>query len=209
MPEGTVVKLPAAAVEPGHECGGPEGGHREDHAAELHLRGLHGEEFAGPYRLEDRHASKGKKDYKLRMINLYFVARGKWDVLTSKEFGDNILKQKKEDAKKQGGGAMTAGFLTDKEMAKRGLKTVTGKHGGDSYFYSTFSLCDMVEVSAMRYAVLNETPERRCGGRPPRSAVCQGPGLSQPVAAHHQGRLGRARAGHEDIPTRARASTCR
>ena len=46
---------------------------------------------------------------------------------SSKEFGDNILKQKKEDVKKQGGGAMTAGFLTDKEMAKRGLKTVTGK----------------------------------------------------------------------------------
>ena len=43
-------------------------------------------------------------------------------------------------------------------MAKRGLKTVTGKHGGDSYFYSTFSLCDMVEVSATRYAMLTETP---------------------------------------------------
>ena len=100
---------------------------------------------------------KGKQGYALRAIDLYFVARGDWKVLTSKEFGDAYLKQRKQQADKQEGGAMTAGFLTDKELAKRGLKTVTGKHWGDRYFYSTITLCDMVEVSATRYAVLNET----------------------------------------------------
>ena len=54
---------------------------------------------------------------------------------------------------------MAAGFLTDKEMANRKLKSVTEKHWGDRYFYSTFSLFDMVEVRATRYAVLSETPD--------------------------------------------------
>ena len=159
MPEGTVVKLRPPLLRDGMTAA-------EKKAALLAILPpkCTFEEFTSPnsdapvtLKIE---SIKGKQRYMLRKINFYFVARGKWDVLTSKEFGDKILAKKKEaETKKEEGSTLAAGFLTDKEMAARKLKIVTKKTWGDRYFYSTFTLFDMVEVRATRYAVLSQTAD--------------------------------------------------
>jgi hypothetical protein len=159
MPEGTVVKLPRPLL-----------GKEMDAAAqratiEKILRFAHCDfdTFTARNSQAPVALDKGKaivnKGYTLRTIHVYFVARGSWRVLSSKDFGDTILKKRKEEAKKEGGSSVTGGFLTDKELAKRKLKSVTEKHWGDRYFYSTFWLFDMAEVSVTRYVFLSETPD--------------------------------------------------
>ena len=104
---------------------------------------------------------KSKRGYALRVINAGFVARGKWDVLVSKKFSDSMMTKKGGNANGKGGGGMLkrSGFLTKEEAAKRGLKIVSDKDGGDGWFYTTFALLDMVEVSATRYALLTKTAD--------------------------------------------------
>ena len=113
MPEGTVVKLPAPLMGQGMSAAAQKAAVEKIMPPNCTFEEFTAKNSQAPFALKIV-SPKGKKNYKLRMVNLYFVARGKWAVLSSKEFGDNILKQKKEDVKKQGGGAMTAGFLTDK-----------------------------------------------------------------------------------------------
>ncbi len=159
MPEGTVVKLRPPLLRDGMTAA-------EKKAAVIAILPpkCTFEEFTSPnsdapvtLKIE---SIKGKQQYMLRKINFYFVARGKWDVLTSKEFGDKILaKKRRRKRRRKRAAPLAAGFLTDKEMAARKLKIVTQKTWGDRYFYSTFTLFDMVEVRAMRYAVLSRTAD--------------------------------------------------
>ena len=83
-------------------------------------------------------------------------------MLISKEFSDTLMKKKggkPEDSKDASGMLRRSGFLTKEEAAKRGLKIVSGNGSGDGWFYTTFALMDMVEVSATRYALLTKTAD--------------------------------------------------
>ncbi len=157
MPEGTVIKLPPPLLGKEMDAAAQRAAIEKILPRHCTFEDFTAQNSQAPLTLKNRPLDK--KGYTLRKIDVYFVARGRWNVLSSKEFGDTILKKKKEEAKKDAGSSMTAGFLTDKEMAKRKLKSVTEKHWGDRYFYSTFCLFDMVEVSATRYVVLSETPD--------------------------------------------------
>ena len=195
MPEGTVIKLPPPLLGKEMDAAAQRAAIERILPRHCTFEDFTARNSQAPLALKNQ--PRDEKGYTLRTLHVYFVARGRWNVLSSKEFGDTILKKKKEEAKKDAGSSMTAGFLTDKEMAKRKLKSVTEKHWGDRYFYSTFCLFDMVEVSATRLRGPQRDARRRGDCRPHRPPVRQGQGLSQPVAADRQGRPGQTRAGTE------------
>ena len=87
----------------------------------------------------------------VRSIDFWFVAHGKWEVLESKEFLDNISKAK--DGENKNEVVSKTGFLTDTEMKKRGLKLDSTPEREMKFVYTTFSLFDQVELSATRLAV--------------------------------------------------------
>jgi hypothetical protein len=92
-----------------------------------------------------------------RAVDLWFVAHGKWTTLTSNKFADRVFKTKKQS--EEGKGVLVrAGFLTPAETRKRGLDAGEKARQKSRYFYTTFTLLDVVEVSVTRYAVLTQTP---------------------------------------------------
>jgi hypothetical protein len=93
-----------------------------------------------------------------RTIDVGFVAHGTWETLTSKKFGDGIVNTKKKENEEKGKTLSKSGFLTPEEMKARNLDTKPQDGREDRFFYTTFTLFDMVEVSATRYAVLTKTP---------------------------------------------------
>jgi hypothetical protein len=109
---------------------------------------------AAPHWLDIR-TVRGKGDGVIRTIDLGFIAYGDWDTFTSKKFGESIFKAAEKSDKKSI--LSRSGYLNDEEMAKRGLTASKGKIES-RYFYTTFTLFDMAEVSATRYAVLTKTP---------------------------------------------------
>ena len=160
MPEGTVVKLPPPLLDEGMDAAAQRAAIEKIIPRRYDFDAFTAHNSDAPVSVAlKKPKSQDSDKYTLRKIDVYFVARGSWDVLSSKAFSDTILKKKKEEVKKQpGGSSMTAGFLSDKEMQKRKLKAVTEKHWRDRYFYSTFRLFDEVEVSATRYVVVTDTP---------------------------------------------------
>jgi len=91
----------------------------------------------------------------VRSIDFWFVAHGKWEVLESKEFLDNLSKAKDGESKNEV--VSKSGFLTDAEMRKRGLKLDSTPEREMKFVYTTFSLFDQVELSATRLAVATRT----------------------------------------------------
>jgi len=87
----------------------------------------------------------------VRSIDLYFVARGKWEVLGSKEFLDSFAKPK--DGENKNEVVSKSGILTEAEMKERGLSIESTPACAMKFVYSTFSLFDQVELSATRLAV--------------------------------------------------------
>jgi hypothetical protein len=82
---------------------------------------------------------------------MWFVARGDWGILTSKEFLESVMKTKDEGKSRV---VSKSGVLTDEEMAKRKLTATTKAGYEERFVYTTFSLFDRVEISATRFAVL-------------------------------------------------------
>jgi hypothetical protein len=99
-----------------------------------------------------------------RTLDIAFVARGKWSVLTDPDFGKDILKAKKAAAGKQASNTVIkAGVLTDKELAARGLSAkgdIDGKivMRKEVWLQTTFHLFDQAEVSAARHVMITKGP---------------------------------------------------
>ncbi len=162
MPEGTMVKLPPPILADGLDAAAQQEAIMKFNVPlDCTWDDFVADDSHAPVRTKIITLKKGKPGYALRVMNAGFVARGKWDVLVSKKFSDTLTEKKGEKANAKGGGGMLrrSGFLTKEEAAKRGLKIVSGKEGGDSWFYTTFALMDMVEVSATRYALLTKTAD--------------------------------------------------
>ena len=97
-------------------------------------------------------------DETFRGIDLGFVAHGSWQTLTSKKFSESIFKTKKQQNEQKGQTISKLGFLTPEETETRKLKSHAADGQEERYFYTTFILFDVVEVSATRHAVLTKTP---------------------------------------------------
>ena len=90
----------------------------------------------------------------VRKIDLWFVAHGSWDVLTSKNFLETAMKTKEEGPNRV---VVKSGVLTDKEMAARKLAAVTKENYEERFVYTTFWLFERVELSATRFAVFTQS----------------------------------------------------
>ena len=86
----------------------------------------------------------------VRTIDVWFVAHGDWNTLTSKDFLESI-------AGKEAGKSRVvtkSGYLTDKELQHRKLHVANAKGCEERFLYTTFSLFEQVEISATRFTAL-------------------------------------------------------
>jgi hypothetical protein len=91
----------------------------------------------------------------VRTVDVWFVARGDWKTLTSKDFLESVFGVEKEKGKRSI--VSKSGALTDEEMQKRGLAGKVADNYEERFIYTTFSLFEQVRVSATRSSVLTRT----------------------------------------------------
>ena len=130
MPDAVVVKLPAPLMSEGLTAAQQAEVLKQIATDDRTFRGnverfidRHNTATGCPVSLKLGRIPSNQGNDLIRTINVYFVVYGNWDVLTSKEFSDRILKPKK--AKKGGGGGTEvekAGNLNMPEMAARGSR---------------------------------------------------------------------------------------
>ncbi|MEN6407925.1 MAG: hypothetical protein ABFC77_15835 [Thermoguttaceae bacterium] len=87
----------------------------------------------------------------VRSVDLWFVARGDWKTLTSKEFLESVFKSKSEG---RSGVVSKLGELTEPEMAARKLLSPDDEGCRSRFIYTTFSLFERVELSTTRHATV-------------------------------------------------------
>jgi hypothetical protein len=86
----------------------------------------------------------------VRTVDVWFVAHGDWNTLTSKDFLDSATAS--EGTKSKRSVVSKSGFLTDEELKKRNLSTKTADGREERFVYTTFSLFEQVQVSATRFS---------------------------------------------------------
>ncbi|MEN6451651.1 MAG: hypothetical protein ABFC96_14260 [Thermoguttaceae bacterium] len=91
----------------------------------------------------------------VRSVDIWFVAHGNWDVLTSKDFVESAMKT--EEGKSQV--LLKSGALDAKALAARKLKVTNRDDYEERFVYSTVNLFDLVRVSATRFAVATKGKE--------------------------------------------------
>jgi len=155
MPDGTAVKLPLPTVPDGADAAEQARALTKILPPDRSLAQFTEKSSGAPIALKIR-TVRGKEDATFRLIDLGFVAHGRWETLNSDKFADNFLKAKGNQAN-QKRTLSKSGFLTKEEMAQRGLGGATPGME-QRYFYTTFKLFDEVEVSATRQAVLTKSP---------------------------------------------------
>ncbi len=87
----------------------------------------------------------------VRTVDVWFVAHGGWDILTSKDFLESALKTKDEGKNRV---VLKSGILTDREMAARKLSATTKDGYEERFVYTTFWLFERVELSVTRFSAL-------------------------------------------------------
>ena len=99
---------------------------------------------------------KASKDEspEVRTVDVWFVAHGDWNTLNSKDFLESIVAS--EGNKSRRSIVTKSGFLTDEEIAKRKLTAKVADGYEERFLYTTFSLFELVQVSATRFSVLTK-----------------------------------------------------
>src|SRR5271157_1562365 len=155
MPNGQVVCLPDPTMA--------EGLNEEQQAAVLKAVAPRGqvEEFldkasSAPISLKLVKSNVGN-DF-TRKVNLCFVVYGDWNVLTSDQFSNSILKVGKPNNANNGSMVSKAGYLKAAELAARVLSTRSTPSLKEYFLYTTLDLFQRVELSATRFCVATKTP---------------------------------------------------
>lgn len=86
----------------------------------------------------------------IRIVDVWFVAHGKWDTLVSKEFLESTTAA--ENGKSQV--VLKSGELTPKELSRLKLTAAATADLEQRFLYTTFRLFDRVQVSATRFSTL-------------------------------------------------------
>lgn len=157
MPDGSALKLPAPILPDGLDAAQQTAAITKLAAPNTTIEQFTQKSSSAPIALKVR-TVRGEQGTVFRTIDFGFVAYGRWETLVSKEFGDTIVNTKKEENTKKTRTVSKAGFLTAEETRKRDLAPKVKKGQEERYFYTTFTLFDLVEVSATRDAVLTKSP---------------------------------------------------
>jgi hypothetical protein len=149
--DGTVVKLPPPIFPEGLDAAGQRAALAKAPGAHYSVDELlKRSSYYGPVEVKVRNvkAAKGEGPA-VRAINIWFVAYGDWDILTSKDFLESATKS--EEGQSQI--VTKSGALSDAELAKRKLKATVKEGYEERFLYSTFSLFDRVQISSTRRSV--------------------------------------------------------
>jgi hypothetical protein len=160
MPDGTFVKLPPPTLPDGLDAAAQSQALTKILPPSMSLAQFTQKSSSAPIALKIRTVRGKKEDATFRLIDLGFVAHGRWETLNSEKFADSFLKTKEKERENanQKRTLSKSGFLSKEEMAKRGLGGATPSGMQQRYFYTTFTLFDEVEVSATRDAILTKSP---------------------------------------------------
>ncbi len=158
MPDGQVVPLPAPDMAEGLTA-------QQQIAVLTALAPKHNlEEFlkndsGAPVRLKLGKIASKTEDDVIRTVNIGFVVFGDWEVLTSDDFSQSILKARKAKNDKAQETVSKAGYLKTPELAVRGLTSRSTPNLKEYFLYTTFNLFGRVEVSATRFCLATKTPD--------------------------------------------------
>jgi hypothetical protein len=152
MSDGTVVKLPPPILADGLDAAAQRAALAKVADARSPVKELVQKSYYAPVVVKIRTVKSAEGEGPaIRTIDLWFVAHGNWNTLTSKEFLESIAKTSEEGKSRV---VSKSGMLTDREMAARKLSATVKDGYEERFIYTTFSLFERVEVSATRRAVL-------------------------------------------------------
>jgi hypothetical protein len=157
MSDGSVRKLPRPILADGLDAAGQREAIGKVADARSSFEQLVAESYYAPVVVKVR-TIKASEDEgpALRAVDVWFVVRGDWDTLNSKDFLDSAIKGKDEGKSRV---VLTSGVLDKNELAQRKL-SVTAKDGVEEQFvYTTFVLFDRVEISATRFALVTRSKD--------------------------------------------------
>lgn len=152
MSDGTVVKLPPPILADELDAAGQRAALGKVADARSPVSELVKKSYYAPVVVKVRTVKSAPGEGPaVRTVDLWFVAHGGWDILTSKDFLESALKTKDEGPNRV---VQQSGILTDKEMAARKLSAATRDDYEERFVYTTFWLFERVELSATRFSVL-------------------------------------------------------
>jgi hypothetical protein len=152
MSDGAMVKLPPPILADGLDAAAQMAALTKVADARSPFEELVKKSYYAPVVVKVRTAKSAKDEGPaVRAIDLWFVAHGDWDVLTSKDFLESAFKTKEEGNSRV---VVQLGLLTDKEMAARKLSATVKDNCEERFVYATFRLFERVELSATRFSVL-------------------------------------------------------
>ena len=119
MSDGTTVKLPPPILPDGLDAAGQKAAIDKAAGPKTNFAELIKKSFYTPVVVKVRtpNATEGEGPA-VRTIDVWFVAHGNWNTLTSKDFLETALKGKEEGANRV---VIRSGFLSDKELDARKL----------------------------------------------------------------------------------------
>ena len=151
MSDGSMVKLPPPIMADGLDAAGQRAALSKLADTPGGVDQLVAKSYYAPVVVKVRTVKRPEDEGPARRsIDMWFVAHGDWNTLTSKEFLDTVMKSKDEGKSQV---VSKSGALSDEEMTKRKLPVTTREGYEERFVYSTFSLFDRVEISATRFAV--------------------------------------------------------
>jgi hypothetical protein len=155
MSDGTRVKLPPPQMRDGADAAAQRTTIASVAGARYTADDLARKSVVAPFVLNNRSLGNTATGGVVRGVDIYFVAHGRWDVLTSNEFRE--LMQKNRERSKSSAQLLRSGELDAAALARRKL-VLTSKPGLEEHYdHAAFTLFDKVEVSGTCYNVLTRT----------------------------------------------------
>ena len=152
MSDGTAVRLPPPILADGLDAAAQHAAMAKAAGRRASVEELVGKSYYAPVIMRVRTARRSDDEGPaIRLINVWFVVRGKWDTLTSEGFLESVLADKNSSKSRV---VSKSGILTEQEMAARNLTATVKDDREKRFVYATFSLFERVEVSATRFSVL-------------------------------------------------------
>jgi hypothetical protein len=153
MSDGTAVKLQAPIMGDGLDAAQQLAAIAEEAEDRATVEELLAKTLYAPVVTTVRTVKKSKNNGPaVRTVDVWFIARGDWNTLTSKEFLESVLGAEEKKGKRSI--VSKSGTLTDEEMQKRKLTGKVADGYEERFLYTTFALFEEVQVSVTRFSVL-------------------------------------------------------
>jgi hypothetical protein len=157
MSDGTAVKLPAPILADGLDAAEQRAAIGKVADARSQFADLVKQSYYTPVVVKVRTLkASSEKGPVVRNVDIWFVVRGDWDVLTSKDFLETALKSKEQGTSRV---VRQSGILTEKQMAARKLSATVRDNYEERYPYLTLWLFERVEISSTRFAILTRNKQ--------------------------------------------------